>query len=123
MSGHKLFLDTNIVLYLLGGDHVLATILDQKEIFISVITEMELLAYPNISMAETQRIAHFLSDCQIIELRPDIKEIAIEMRKNHQLKLPDAIVAASAKLMDVPLISADKIFQRVANINFILYQI
>jgi hypothetical protein len=34
MNGHKLFLDTNIILYLLGGDRTLASFLNQKVITI-----------------------------------------------------------------------------------------
>ena len=49
MSGTKLLLDTNIVLYYLGGDTVLASLLDQREVFHSLITEMEMLGYPRRS--------------------------------------------------------------------------
>lgn len=41
-------LDTNIVLYLLGGR--LANPLPKAQYFISVITEMELLSYPNLTL-------------------------------------------------------------------------
>lgn len=63
MSGNKLLLDTNIALYLLGGDEVMATLLDQREVFVSVISEMEMLGYPGISLSETYRIKDFLKDC------------------------------------------------------------
>ena len=49
MNGNKLFLDTNIILYLLNGDETLAELLNQKQLYISVITELELLAYKNIT--------------------------------------------------------------------------
>ncbi len=123
MSGNKFLLDTNIALYLLGGDQVLAKVLDQKEVFVSVISEMELLAYPGITVMETQRIKEFLKDCQILELTAEIKEFAIELRKTYNLKIPDAIVAASALQLNLPLLSADQVFQRVKEINFVLYQI
>ena len=45
MNGSKLFLDTNIILYLLNGDQTLAELLNGKQLYISVITELELLAY------------------------------------------------------------------------------
>lgn len=49
MNGNKLFLDTNIILYLLNGDLTLAELLNQKQLYISDITELELLAYKNIT--------------------------------------------------------------------------
>lgn len=123
MSGNKLLLDTNIALYLLGGDEVLATLLDQREVFVSVISEMEMLGYPGISLSETYRIKDFLKDCQIVELVPSVKELAIEIRKAHGLKLPDAIIAASALHLNLPLVSADKVFNRIDDLNFVLYEI
>lgn len=52
MNGNKLLLDTNTILYLLNGDETLADFLEQKELYISVITELELLSYKNITATE-----------------------------------------------------------------------
>lgn len=45
MSGDKIFIDTNIAIYLLGGDTSLAAILHQKVLYVSFITQLELLGY------------------------------------------------------------------------------
>jgi len=116
-------LDTNIALYLLGGDQILAALLDQKEISLSVISEMELLGYPGITSTETARIKGFLSDCQIVDLNIFIKELAIEIRKSYQLKLPDAIIAATALHLNIPLISSDSAFKRLTDMNFVYYEL
>ena len=121
MSGDKIWIDTNIALYFLGGDATLATALDQKEIYLSVISEMEVLAYPKISDAEIKDVKTFFSDCTIIELTAPIKERAILIRRTYNLKLPDAIIAASAIEANIPLISADSIFKRITELNFIQY--
>ena len=47
MSGNKLVLDTNIVLYLLAGDKTVAEFLQDKQGYVSVITELELIGYPD----------------------------------------------------------------------------
>lgn len=39
MNGNTLFLDTNIILYLLDGDQTLAELLNDRQLYISVITE------------------------------------------------------------------------------------
>jgi predicted nucleic acid-binding protein len=44
MSGNKFLLDTNAILYILGGDEALSTLLYNERLYISVITEMELLS-------------------------------------------------------------------------------
>jgi predicted nucleic acid-binding protein len=41
MSGNKLFLDTNIILYLLNGDETVAEFINGKQLFISFITQLE----------------------------------------------------------------------------------
>lgn len=56
MSGNSIFIDTNIVLYLLSGDITIAELLNEKTIFISFITELELLGYKDISTEDSKRI-------------------------------------------------------------------
>lgn len=61
MNGVKqdlILLDTNIVLYFLGGR--LIHPLPPAQYLISVITEMELLSYPSLTSDEEARIINFL---------------------------------------------------------------
>jgi predicted nucleic acid-binding protein len=121
MSGEKILIDTNIALYLLDGDATLAKALDQKEIFLSVISEMELLSYPKITEVEIERIKAFVADCNLLELTPSIKDKTITIRRNYNLKLPDAIIAATAIQANISLISADSMFKRIKELNFVEY--
>jgi predicted nucleic acid-binding protein len=121
MSGEKILIDTNIALYLLGGDATLALALDQKEIFLSVVSEMELLSYPKITEVEIKRIKSFIADCNLLELTPTVKERTITIRRNYNLKLPDAIIAATAIQANISLISADSMFKRIKELNFVEY--
>ena len=109
-------LDTNAVLYLLAGR--LAQALPQADFYVSVITEMELLSYPLLKSDEETEIHDFLSDVTIIDLNRNIKQSAIALRRQYRLKLPDAVVAATAqhlkaelftndlKMLSIPLLSA-----------------
>lgn len=107
MSGNKLFLDTNIILYLLNGDVTLAELLNEKQLYISVITELELLTYRDITFQEIEILKEFLEECKIINLDDAIKIETINIRKKYNTKLPDSIIAATALFMDLPLITAD----------------
>jgi predicted nucleic acid-binding protein len=122
MNGTSLLLDTNIVLYLLGGDKTLATMLNDKDVYVSYITEMELLSYKNLSTSEESRINAFLSDAIVIEMTLPIKQKAIEIRKATGMKLPDSIIAASCLQMDIPLLTADGGFKRVKSLNYLHYE-
>ena len=48
MNGNRYFVDTNILIYLLSGEKTLISILNQKQIYISFITEIELLSFKKL---------------------------------------------------------------------------
>ena len=98
-------LDTNIALYLLGGR--LEEPLPAGEHFVSVITELELLAFPGLSSAEENHVREFLAAIQVVDLRSDVKAAAIALRRDGGLKLPDAIVAGTALAFSAELLTND----------------
>jgi len=122
MSGNKLFLDTNIILYLLNGDETLAELLYQKQLFISIITELELLGYKGLNPNEELTIKDFISQCKVININEDIKNLTIDFKKTYGTKLPDSIITASAIYLDLPLITADSDFKKVKELNLIIYE-
>jgi predicted nucleic acid-binding protein len=65
MNGNRIFLDTNIVLYLLNGDMTLANFLNGKNLWVSMITEIELLSFKGLNIKEEKVIKQFLSECHI----------------------------------------------------------
>ena len=87
-------LDTNIALYLLGGK--LVTPLPVGNYAVSVITEMELLAWPSLTPLEEARVKAFLQSVTLCELTPAIRQQAVRLRREERLKLPDAIICATA---------------------------
>ena len=122
MNGNKLFVDTNILIYLLQGDSDIVNILDEKDLVIAVISELEIKSYPKLSTEDAEIINNLINDCQVINLNEDIKRLAIEFRKSRKLKLPDAIVAASAHYSKLPLFTADKDFEKVEELDVILFE-
>lgn len=118
----EILIDTNIALYLLGGEERLARLLDDEIIYISFITQLELLAYPNISKKELTKIKSFLEDSVIIDINHSIKMHAVDIRKQSGIKLPDAIIAGTARSQVMPLLSADQAFKNVKGLQFFSYQ-
>jgi predicted nucleic acid-binding protein len=55
-------------------------------------------------------------------LNSGVKNIVIDLRRKYSIKLPDAIIAATAIFLNIPLISADKHFEKIAELMFVLYQ-
>lgn len=98
-------LDTNVALYYLGGR--LVNPLPNARYFVSVITEIELLSYPSLTPVEEVQIRNFLAKIIVVDINYNIKELAIALRKSYRLKLPDAIVAATAQSENAELFTND----------------
>lgn len=122
MNGTNLLLDSNIILYLLNGDHTLADFLENKQLLVSFISEMELLSFKGITSSEERHIRQFLSECRIININTSIKTEAIRVRKLYGNKLPDSIIAATSLFMDIPVITADLGFKKIEGIQLIQYE-
>jgi predicted nucleic acid-binding protein len=108
-------LDTNAALYFLGDR--LKNPLPEGNYVISVITELELLAYPDITREEEAEIQAFLNDVQIEGLTKPIKTNAIDLRRRFRLRLPDAIIAATALSRDAVLMTNDQKILSVGEIR------
>ncbi len=122
MSGKEILIDTNIILYLLEGSDTLEKALQGKDVYISFITELELIGYSGNSKKREEQIAGLLSDCSIISMNTLIKEKFVEIKKQHGLKLADAIIAATAMAFDMRIITGDKQFRKVDKLKLITYE-
>lgn len=123
MNGNSIVLDTNIVLYLLNGNDELASILNKMQLFVSVITEIELLGYHEISDLDKLKIKYFLSECKVVPLNDEIKDLCIDIKQVSKVKTPDAIVAATSIFYQMPLITSDKGFEKIENLDLFLYKV
>jgi predicted nucleic acid-binding protein len=56
----------------------------------------------------------------IISLTDEIKEATIMLRQKYSIKIPDAIIAATTQSLGLTLITADKGFSRIDEINVII---
>lgn len=122
MNGTKILIDTNIAINLFKGDSRLANLLQDREAKLSFIVELELMGYRHITIEEEAWMEIFLDQCSIIGINSGIKEITTYVRRQYNLKLPDAIIAATSIFLGVPLLSTDDHFDRVKELIFIFYQ-
>lgn len=106
----RLLLDTNAVIYFFDGEESISElVLDQEnEVIISFITKIELLCFETDDMDIMKNISEFLEEIKVIFIDDDIIFKAIEYRKKHKLKVPDAIIAATTKAHELTLVTADK---------------
>ena len=98
-------LDTNSAIYFLAGR--LAEPLPEGEWLISVITELELRSYSFATPGDELKVTEFIAQIPVVDLSPEIKTLTIAIRREKKVKLPDAIVAATAEAAQAVLITND----------------
>jgi len=101
----KALFDTNILIdYLNGVDASRTEIERPAERLISIVTWMEVLAGARHE-AEEEVIEMFLRDFRVVDLTRRVAREAVEIRRARRIRLPDAIVWASARTESAVLVS------------------
>jgi predicted nucleic acid-binding protein len=111
MNGLSYLLDTNTIIGLLKGNDEAISILSGINLpacGFSAITRMELLSYPDLTMDEEQAIHRLLDRMTHLAISPLIEDLTIQFRHQHRVKLPDAIIAATATAHGIKLLTLDK---------------
>lgn len=106
--GTEYLIDSNAVIDFcngklpLAGRELLFSIVQPK---ISVITHIEVFGFPEISRTEEKLLNDFVSIALIYPLDIDVAKKSIEIKKKARIKLPDAVIAATALIHGLVLIS------------------
>ena len=113
MTGIKFLLDTNIVIGLLKEFKPAINLVEEVGVVleksaVSQITRMELLGHPKITLDDELLRQLFLKECQVLLIDEQIEEKATQLRRSGLLKLPDAIVAATAVGNNLRLLTLNK---------------
>lgn len=122
MSGKRRFLlDTNAVVSLLAGNRKLADLLESAEyVGISIISYLEFLAFDGLSEADRACFARFCERVEIVPLvydNSDMIELALDLRRHRRLKLPDAIIGATALSRNAFLVTSDAHFAGIDQLD------
>jgi predicted nucleic acid-binding protein len=112
MSGLKYLLDTNFILGLMKSEPSVLGIIASQEILASecaysAVTRMELLGFPGITDEEAARAQTRLAQLTHVAVTRDIEDAAIALRRLRRVKLPDAIIAATARCHGLELLTLD----------------
>lgn len=113
--------DTNILIGLFSGD-IDYRLIEAEEIILSVISEIEYLAYDKLSAVDRQTYTKFKNNIRLVYLDDNsetLRNKIIEIRKKYKLKLPDAIIAASAMINNATLVTNDKAFNKIDKLKIL----
>jgi predicted nucleic acid-binding protein len=109
MEQPQYLMDTNVVIDYLGnklpasGMNFMNDIIDAVP-HISVITKIEVLGF-NAPEHHYTILSDFINDAIVFDLSNNVVEASIVIRKKYKTKLPDAIIAATALVYDLIVIS------------------
>ena len=114
--------DTNFLIYIHEGNNIVEPFLDYS-FGISFISEVEILGHKGIALSEELKLKNLLNDCFLIEWSMKIKEQTINLKRKYSIKLPDAIVASTCLIFELPLITADKGFTKIKELDLVLIEV
>ena len=121
MHGSKFLADTNVLLYVISGNPAVFDYI-KEEFYISEISEIESLGNKGITDIQLKHRSKIIDNCTVVSLFEYIKRIAIQLKQSYTLKIPIAIIAATAIYLNIPLLPADKDFKKIKGLDLILIQ-
>jgi len=109
MEQSQYLIDSNAVIDYLGKklpdtgmdfmDHIIDAVPN-----VSIISKIEVLGF-NAPYQHYQLLTNFIEDATVLDLTSTVVDVCIDIRKKHKTKLPDAIIAATALVYDLIIIS------------------
>lgn len=111
-------LDTNVIIYYLRNERDIVRYVEdlllQDTIITSVIVEAELLSWPKLTITEMDKIVTALETISVIPVDSQIARLAGSFRRQFEIHLLDAIIAATSMRMNATLITRNvKDFEKI----------
>lgn len=109
MEQPQYLIDTNAVIDYLGKKLSVSAMDFMNSVIdaapnVSVITKIEVLGF-NALDEHYQLLVNFMNDVAVLDLTGPVVDASIDIRKKYKTKLPDAIIAATALVYDLALIT------------------
>ena len=127
MNGKRYLLDTNAVIQLLAGNPSLHKMVEDSDFLaISVISKLEFLSYPDLTEDEKNAFSELLEDLTVFDLMASdsaLMQEAVAMRIDGGLKLPDAVIAATALVNGCEVIANDAHFAQQKRVQARTYDL
>ena len=120
MTENTIILDTNCLYNFLNGEELEVGLVGDKKIVISEITEMKVQCNPNLNRTERILLKEFLAGITSIRLNEKLRDFAIKIRLTTRMKLMDSIIAATAQLTGIAVVTCDGNFDSVKTATVIL---
>jgi predicted nucleic acid-binding protein len=78
------------------------------------------LGYPSLPKEEERQIQRFLRSCRVLVIDETVEQRAIQLRRSGNCKPPDAIIAATALVHQLTLLTLDEKLSTLVNQHSLL---
>jgi predicted nucleic acid-binding protein len=119
-------LDSNVLIDALAGlPHGVRVLHEARKrpevsVIYSAITRIEVLGFPNLSEQEEAAVRRLLNEFEEVAISNAVVERTIQIRKRLRIKIPDALVAASADTAQAVVVTRNTSdFQRVPGLTVV----
>ncbi len=126
VAGQKLLFDSNIVIFYLRDElnpettELLESAIDGNLAAISVVTRAEVLSWPSHTSESLVQAQEFLTNFISIPVDDPIANAAAQIRRSVNIKLPDALIAATALDAQRTLVTANvRDFEKIAGLALV----
>ncbi len=123
MNGTNYLLDTNAIIGIVNDNEKLLALLNKADfVAISIISVIEFLSYPNLSQKDKNVFKKMTLEASVIDLNFEnstlINSIS-EIRVAYRIKLPDAVLAATAITYNLQFLTNDRGFNQIDSLTII----
>jgi hypothetical protein len=116
--------DSNVLIRYINGEPDIVEQLNTwrqegRAFIISSVTTAEVLSLKILSAGAIVKVKLFLETFVSVPFDDAIADVAAGLRRNYGLGLPDAAIAATAVILELPLVTQDQQFKKVKEITVI----
>ncbi len=116
-----MLLDSNIIIYAAQPEHTaLREFIALHAPFVSIISQIETLGYHQLTVEARQHFEEFFAAAEILPVTSEVAQAAIGLRQQRRMTLGDSLIAATALVFGLTLITRNtEDFAWVSNLTLL----
>jgi predicted nucleic acid-binding protein len=116
-----MLIDSNIIIYAAKPEHeALRTFIAEHTPVVSAVSYVEVLGYHKLTDQERQHFEAFFAAAPVLAISRSVLDQAVKLRQLRKMSLADAIVAATALVYQLTLVTRNtKDFNWVPNLHLL----